>query len=136
MVYRRCGINHNTFYYHFRDIYDLSEKWLEEKFRRAFSTDKAFKQKIRDLFHACLDMPEKIAVIENGEARMKRYLPVGITVDERICSGARYARFFKPMKRYLEHPELLETPPEDIRFDEGCEYHEPLVSVPVQTDVR
>lgn len=72
-----------------------------------------------------MGLPEKVAVVENGEARMKRYLPIGITADERVCSGAHYARFFADMKRYLERPELLELPPETVRFDKGCEYHEP-----------
>ena len=54
---------------------------------------------------------EKVAVVENGETRMKRYLPLGITADERVCSGAHYARFFADMKRCLDHPELLEVPP-------------------------
>ncbi len=69
--------------------------------------------------------PEKIAVVENGETRMKRVLPLGITVDERVCSGAHYGRFFGDFKHYLDHPELLENPPEEIRFDNGLEYHEP-----------
>ncbi len=71
--------------------------------------------------------PEKVAVNENGEIRMKRTLPIGITADERVCSGAHYGRFFSDMKRYLDHPELLEVPPEKIRFDQGLEYHEPKI---------
>ena len=71
-----------------------------------------------------MGLPERIAVVEGGETRMKRYLPIGITADERVCSGAHYARFFADWKRYLEHPELLELPPESVRFDQGCEYHE------------
>lgn len=69
--------------------------------------------------------PEKVAVVENGETRMKRWLPIGITADERVCSGAHYGRFFADMKRYLDHPELLTEPPEKVRFDGGYEYHEP-----------
>ena len=68
---------------------------------------------------------EKVAVEEDGEIRMKRFLPIGITADERVCSGAHYARFFNDMRNYLEHPELLETAPEKMRFDGGLEYHEP-----------
>ena len=75
-----------------------------------------------------MGLPERVAVVEDGEARMKRYLPIGITADERICSGAHYARFFADMKRYLENPELLEAPPEKVRFDQGCEYHQPKAS--------
>ena len=71
--------------------------------------------------------PEKVAVVENGETRMKRTLPIGITADERVCSGAHYGRFFSDMKRYLDHPELLELPPEKIRFDGELEYHEPRI---------
>lgn len=74
-----------------------------------------------------MGVTEKVAVVENGETRMKRYLPMGITADERVCSGAHYARFFSDMRRYLDHPELLETPPENIRFDKDCEYHQPKV---------
>ncbi|MBQ3481227.1 MAG: 2-oxo acid dehydrogenase subunit E2 [Oscillospiraceae bacterium] len=68
---------------------------------------------------------EKVAEVEKDAVRMKRYLPIGITADERVCSGAHYARFFSDMRRYLDHPELLETPPEKIRFDGDLEYHEP-----------
>ena len=68
---------------------------------------------------------ERIAVAEDGETRMKRFIPIGITADERVCSGAHYGRFFSDMKRYLQHPELLESPPETVRFDKECEYHEP-----------
>ena len=75
-----------------------------------------------------MGVTEKVAVVENGETRMKRYLPIGITADERVCSGAHYARFFSDMKRYLKHPELLESPPEKVRFDNGYEYHEPKIA--------
>lgn len=72
-----------------------------------------------------MGITEKVAVEEDGEIRMKRFLPIGITADERVCSGAHYARFFNDMRNYLEHPELLETAPEKMRFDGGLEYHEP-----------
>jgi chloramphenicol O-acetyltransferase len=72
-----------------------------------------------------MGVTEKVAEVENGQTRMKRYLPIGITADERVCSGAHYARFFADIRRYLDHPELLETPPESVRFDQHCEYHEP-----------
>ena len=74
-----------------------------------------------------LGLTEKVAVVEDGETRMKRYLPIGITADERVCSGAHYARFFADMRRYLDHPELLTVPPESVRFDKGCEYHQPKI---------
>ena len=73
---------------------------------------------------------EKVAVVEEGVARMKRYLPIGITADERVCSGAHYARFFSEWRHYLEHPEELELPPESVRFDQGLEYHEAKILQP------
>ena len=35
------------------------------------------------------------------------------------------ARFFAAIEKYLEHPELLEVPPETVKYDQGVEYHEP-----------
>ncbi len=70
---------------------------------------------------------ERIAVVEKGETRMKRFLPIGITADERVCSGAHYAQFFMMMKHLMNHPEELEVPPENVRFENKCEYHVPKV---------
>ena len=75
-----------------------------------------------------MGLVEKIAVVADGQTRMKRFLPVGITADERVCSGAFYARFFADMERFLDHPELLETPPESVRHDPGVEYHVPKIA--------
>lgn len=52
-------------------------------------------------------------------------IPVGVTVDERICAGATFAKVFKIMKKCLRNPELLETPPETVYYNDGAEYHEP-----------
>ena len=76
---------------------------------------------------------ERIAVVEKGQTRMKRFLPIGITADERVCSGAHYAEFFLMMKHLMDHPEELETPPESVRFDPKCEYHVPKVEKKQQT---
>ena len=69
----------------------------------------------------------KEATVEDGKARMKRWLPLGMTADERVCSGAHYAAFFFDVLRLLEHPEELENPPEKVRFDQGVEYHVPKI---------
>ena len=70
----------------------------------------------------------KEATVEDGKARMKRWLPLGMTADERVCSGAHYAAFFFDVMRLLENPEELETPPETVRFEQGVEYHVPKVN--------
>ncbi len=71
---------------------------------------------------------KEATVDAEGKARMKRWLPVGITVDERVTSGAHYAAFFADMVRNLNHPENLEVPPESVRFDRKVEYHVPKVN--------
>lgn len=58
-----------------------------------------------------------------GKTRMRRLLPLGITADERICSGAHYAAFFADVMHFLAEPEVLEVPPENVKFDPGMEYH-------------
>ena len=88
------------------------------------------------IFHHCYDFgttsmvlaagnPRDVPHQRGGQVVLERCLPIGMVMDERICSGAHYARFFNDMKRFLEHPELLEIPPEEILFDEGNEYHVP-----------
>ena len=64
-----------------------------------------------------------------GKARMKRWLPLGMTADERMSSGAHFSAFFATMMKYMDNPTLLEVPPESVRFDFGgkYEYHVPKV---------
>ena len=62
-----------------------------------------------------------------GKTRMRRMLPIGITADERVCSGAHYAAFFNDAIRLMNNPEELETPPESVKYDKGVEYHVPKV---------
>ena len=68
---------------------------------------------------------KEATVDAGGKVRMKRWLPIGVTVDERVTSGAHYAAFFADVVRCLNHPELLEAPPETVRYDRGVEYHVP-----------
>ncbi len=70
---------------------------------------------------------EKKAVVEKGQVRMKRFLPIGITADERVSSGAHFARFFTTINRCLNDPSILETPPESVKYDPRTEYHVPKV---------
>ena len=40
-IARRCGINRQTFYYHFHDIYDLVSWGIEDQIMSAFMVDRA-----------------------------------------------------------------------------------------------
>ena len=46
-----------------------------------------------------------------GEIVFDRCLPLGVVMDERICSGSYFAKAFAKMKEYLANPEELEGPP-------------------------
>ena len=53
----------------------------------------------------------------SGEAERRHYVTVRAVVDERICDGYYYASAFKIMKRYLLHPELLDTEMTEFQED-------------------
>ena len=70
--------------------------------------------------------PERsYGVDAEGKVTRKRTLPIGITADERVCGGAVYALLFAAINKHLKSPELLELPPESVKYNEGCEYHMP-----------
>ena len=48
---------------------------------------------------------------KHGEVVLDRCIPLGVVMDERICSGHYFAQGFARMKAYLANPELLEGPP-------------------------
>ena len=71
---------------------------------------------------------QKEAFVEpDGKTRMRRWMPMGITADERVCSGAHYAAFFADVMHLIASPEDLEVPPENVKYDKKAEYHVPKV---------
>lgn len=54
---------------------------------------------------------------KGDEIVFERCLPIGVTMDERICSGSYFATAFKTLKKYLANPELLEEKPEKVLVD-------------------
>lgn len=54
---------------------------------------------------------------KGGEIVFEKSLPIGVTMDERICSGSYFATAFRYLKKMLANPELLELPPEEIGED-------------------
>ena len=53
-------------------------------------------------------------VLEDGTVVQRKYVDVKFTLDERIVDGFYYAAFFKHYKRILQHPEILDRPPDEI----------------------
>ena len=73
-----------------------------------------------------MGVPKRYNTVDGkGNVVRKCLLPIGITVDERVCGGAVYAQFFAVMKQCLLHPETLETAPEKVFYNEGVEFHAP-----------
>lgn len=56
-------------------------------------------------------------VEKDGSIVRKRYIDLKAVTDERICDGYYFASAFKLMKRYVENPELLTVPPEEVVED-------------------
>lgn len=47
----------------------------------------------------------------------RKYMKYTVVSDERICDGFCYSRALKAFKRCLQHPEILEQPPETVNHD-------------------
>lgn len=77
------------------------------------------------LFLSMGNIVRETQVGPDGKATRKRWLPIGITADERICAGAVYSKMVTRMIYYLSNPALLETPPETVAFEEGNAYSLP-----------
>lgn len=58
-----------------------------------------------------------VEVQEDGTVVTRKYVDFKFTMDERIVDGFYYAAFFKYLKRYIAHPELLDNPPEIVVAD-------------------
>ncbi len=54
---------------------------------------------------------------KNGNAVKKRLIDFTVVCDERICDGHYYASAFKKLKKFIENPELLLEPPEEVIED-------------------
>ncbi|MBE7020432.1 MAG: hypothetical protein E7411_03230 [Ruminococcaceae bacterium] len=50
----------------------------------------------------------KVTVDRDMNIIKKTVIPLGVVIDERICSGAEYARGVKCMFKYMANPELME----------------------------
>lgn len=82
------------------------------------------------IFHHCYEFGTTSVFITLGNLRevpkrhgneivFERSLPLGVVMDERICSGSYFAMAFRKMNKYFKDPSLLELPPEIINEDPG-----------------
>lgn len=62
------------------------------------------------LFLVIGEKHKKTVADEHGNPVVKEFLPLGITLDERIADGYYYSKSIKLLKYLLENPELLDEP--------------------------
>ncbi len=74
------------------------------------------------IYHHCYDFGTTSIVMAAGNSRevpkkkggeivFEKCMPLGVVMDERICSGSYFAMAFRRIKQYLRDPSLLEEPP-------------------------
>lgn len=56
-------------------------------------------------------------ISDEGVIIQRKYLDMNFTLDERICDGFVYASALKYIKRVIQHPEILDAPPETVKQD-------------------
>lgn len=84
--------------------------------------------KTNHIYHHCYDFgttsmvlamgnPREIPRRRHGEIEFVRCMPIGIVMDERICSGHEYAIAFRTFRKLMENPALLEEKPAEVKTD-------------------
>ena len=60
---KRCEINHNTFYYHFQDLYELLDKWIQyeiDKLVKTLEDPTDLKAEMKAIFQACKESTSSV----------------------------------------------------------------------------
>lgn len=71
-IVKRCQISSNTFYYHYQNIYDLLDIWLQEEFGRFTKETQAARnwaESVKDLLHSCQDNARLVYHVVNSLSR-------------------------------------------------------------------
>ena len=74
-----CGISRQTFYYHFQDIYDLLDKWLDRKKNQFFAMTQltgSWTDRLKVLLHAMQENPKLVYHVSDSitRERLERYV--------------------------------------------------------------
>ncbi len=59
----------------------------------------------------------KLVMDREGNIVKPKHMDLKVVTDERICDGFYYAAAFKYVRRCIEHPEMLDVPPETVVED-------------------
>lgn len=77
------------------------------------------------IYHHCYEFGTSSVFFTMGNSRevpkrkgkeivFEKSMPLGVVMDERICSGSYFAHAFRKFSTYIKNPELLEIPPEKV----------------------
>ena len=112
------------------DRYGLLPKFIIDMspFHNSLAISNLISIRTNHIYHHCYDFGTTSVFITMGNLRevpkkkgdeiiLERSIPLGVVMDERICSGSYFAHAFRKLKKYLKNPELLELPPEIIVKD-------------------
>lgn len=81
------------------------------------------------LFVSIGNNERSVEIDRDGATRRVRRMPLGVVADERICAGMIYSKMLGIMMNYLRNPELLENPPDEVKFDEGHGFALPAIKI-------
>lgn len=76
-IVKRCEISSNTFYYHFRDIYDLLDHWLSNTFQMFIDEpDFSWSDAAKEFLHVCQEHRKIVYHLANSLSRdrMEQYI--------------------------------------------------------------
>ena len=77
-IIKACGISRNTFYYHFEDIYDLLDHWLEQELGKYKdrTDDDNWTENVKVFLHSCKSRKRMIYHLFDSLSRdrLERYL--------------------------------------------------------------
>ncbi len=57
------------------------------------------------------------AIKRDGTRERHHFITIKVVTDERTCDGYYYASAFKRLKRYMQHPEMLDKSPDKVNED-------------------
>ena len=92
---RRCEISSNTFYYHYRDIYDLLDTWFHaqfDQFMQCDSPDFSWRTSVKALLRECKAKPKVIYHVFDSLSRnqLEQYV-FSLSDDVFLKTVQRYA---------------------------------------------
>ena len=124
----RIGVN----FFKFADKHGLLPKSIIDAspFHNSLVISNLASIRTNHIYHHIYDFGTTSEVITMGNTRevakrkgdkiiYEKCMPLGIVMDERICSGYHFAIAFRRMKQYLSNPQLLEQSCQNIRVDDS-----------------